>query len=84
MKLDDTVCRGSLVIHQGVTYVVLNTGVYVKRAVNGKAYGRGARWKITATPNEKWAISGGHYIDDTVNVDTFFPGEVYPVPDYII
>ena len=77
MRLDDTVCRGSLIIHKGESYVVLGMS-------KPWADGTGAGWKITSTPREgEWFIASTQYVNKTDEVDTFFPGAVFEIPDYI-
>jgi hypothetical protein len=75
MKLDDTVCRGSLIIHKGDTYVVLASFRY------GSKYGD---WKITPTPRDgEWHIPAVQYTNTDADVETFFGGAVFEIPDYI-
>jgi hypothetical protein len=77
MKLDDTVCRGSLIIHKGESYVVLGR-FELSRDVKGSG------WKINPTPKEGvWSIAGANWIGLQQEVDTFFPGAVFEIPDYI-
>jgi hypothetical protein len=79
MKLDGTVCRGSLIIHKGETFVVLGKS-------KNLADGTGAGWKITPTPKDgEWRIDATRYLDadDCDEVDTFFAGAVFEIPDYI-
>jgi hypothetical protein len=81
MKLDGTVCRGSLIIHKGETYVVLAVGYGSTKALHETE--RKAR-KITPTPKDgKWHILSMRYIDEGADVDTFFGGAVFEIPDYI-
>ena len=77
MKLDGTVCRGSLIIHKGETLVVLGKS-------RNWGDGTGAGWKLTPTPKDgEWLIADTHYVDTWVEVDTFFGGAVFEIPDYI-
>lgn len=80
MKLDDTVCRGSLIIHKGGSYVVLGVSKYWRVDVKFPVAG----WKIIPTPKDGvWCISAFEYADEDCDVDTFFPGAVFEIPDYI-
>lgn len=75
MKLDDTVCRGSLIIHKGESYVVLGA------AMTG---GLGRMWKLIRTPKDGvWKVDADLRIQADCKVDTFFPGAVFEIPDYI-
>ena len=72
MKLDDTVCRGSLIIHKGESYVVTGrSSVWLD-------------WVCLHTPKDGvWIIDGFMHLSDADEVDTFFPGAVFEIPDYI-
>jgi hypothetical protein len=71
MKLDDTVRRGSLIIRKGETFVVLDSFRY-------------GEWKITPTPTDGvWRIHAVQYINTDADVETFFGGAVFEIPDYI-
>lgn len=87
MKLDENVCRGSLISHRGESLVVVGLGVHVQA--------RDGRWGYEITQHFGWRVmsvdqieNGGvidalRTLDKEQEVEMFFPGEVYALPDYI-
>lgn len=90
MKLDDTVCRGSLIIHKEDRLVVLGPGVHK----TSSKYTFGSRlhtqqrfgWRVMEVSRLTGAeilVDSVRTIDKEEEVDTFFPGAVFEIPDYI-
>ena len=83
MKLDENVCRGSLVIINDQTHIIVgkcqqtrqhSPTVHNMRLVPG--------YKTCFLDNGDYVIRGeGIALED--EVDMFFPGAVYELPDYI-
>lgn len=81
MELDDTVCRGSLVLYQGEWYVLIRR---VGPTSNHNRLEHLRQWWAFAVKN----IDEGFYNEYQIfymntEVEMFFPGEAYPVPKYI-
>ena len=82
MKLDENVCRGTLIIHGQKRYVVVSPRPepYSK----GKLTCRG--WCIMPV---EWLEAGSISVESRVHVteneevEVFFPGVAYELPDYI-
>lgn len=77
MKLDGNVCRGSLIIFNGESYAVVRKSDYRKTGF----------WQWWTFPIKN--LEAGEFKEYTIfskvsEVDSFFPGNVYPLPDYII
>lgn len=89
MQLDDNVCRGSLIIHKEERLVVIGRGVGVN-PLSGRplaVHTQFAGWKVIsvyALEREEVCIKEHRIIKDGTEVDFFFPGVVYKLPDYII
>lgn len=87
MKLDENVCRGSLIIHKGEKLIVVAPLRVMQPTTAGKFnFSLVDGWKTCRAI----AVDGGvDYIVDgkglarTEDVEAFFPGAVYPLPDYI-
>ncbi len=90
MKLDELVCRGTLIIHKGERLVVLGPGVHVAntpsahlgRYMTQQRFG----WRVMSADQFKpdaIRVCEMRTIDKEEDVDMFFPGSVYPLPDYI-
>jgi hypothetical protein len=87
MKLDETVCRGSLIIHKGQSRVVvgplrvmqpMQPGEFNFSLING--------WKtcriMDAGGSVDFVVDGNGIAHDE-EVDSFFPGVAFELPDYI-
>lgn len=78
-KLDRRVCRGTLITHRGVLFVVISerpTTYYNLSVKKG--------WKIASTEQlGKGVVREVVWVEEFQEVDSFFPGVVYPLPDYI-
>ncbi|MHB0965307.1 MAG: hypothetical protein ACYC36_02525 [Bellilinea sp.] len=89
MKLDDSVCRGSLIIHKGVRWVVIGDGVFTENTLskwNGSTHKQFLGWRvILADDLEKAEITVGDLttFKRYEEVDMFFPGVAYQVPYFI-
>ncbi len=90
VKLDAEVCRGSLIVHSGVTFVVLGKGGLPPpiRSANpedwARSHPKNVGWRIL--PVDK--VDMVRYDKDWVevirfdkDVDSYFPGPVYDLPD---
>lgn len=82
IRLDDTVCRGSLIFHKGKRFVVL--GRLSTIVLQGSRYGV-QTWKIVEVQHDVAEIRVGSVtaIARDAEVDAFFPGCVYELPDYL-
>ena len=80
MILDDTVCRGSLIIQNEVRYVVLGLMTTPK----GVMFGASTEWKVIPVEDLKAGRGAGfsRFLEHE-EVDFFFGGVVWPLPDYI-
>ena len=83
MKLDENVCRGSLIIHGHASYAVVSgrAEVYHKGTLTYRG------WAIM--PVTWFKVDGSIYVGERIHVaeneevEMFFPGVVYPLPTYI-
>ena len=90
MKLDENVCRGSLIIHKGISYVVIGYGVHNEQAKVGQMF-RGPNiqkfgWRIKPTADfkpDQIHVSAVLTINKDEEVEMFFPGVAFELPDYI-
>ena len=79
MKLDENVCRGSLIIHHGHSYAV------VGKCKATDVFGRVApieKWKVVRVDAEQLIVEGETFVQSE-EVDCFFPGVAYELPGYI-
>jgi hypothetical protein len=87
MKLDDTACRGSLIIHKGQSRVVVSPCQQTRsKKPGGIAYVLVPGFKTCRMQIEGEAITytidyGSVALGE--EVDSFFPGVVHVLPDYI-
>ena len=79
MKLNNTVCRGSLIVHNGVGYVALRLETAMLLSHPTKQ-----AWKVILMADLKAGrvIGCNRFLRDE-DVDMFFPGPVVPLPDCI-
>jgi hypothetical protein len=79
MKLDNTVCRGSLIFHNGIKYVALSleNAMLLSNPTT-------QAWRVIPVEDLKAGrvIGFNRFLRDE-EVDMFFPGVVFPLPDYI-
>lgn len=75
-QLDHMVCRGSLVFCSGKRFVI--TRKQRSQVRPGKTY-----WDAVEITEGGDFIVGNMYFELDSEVDSFFPGAVYPLPDYI-
>lgn len=82
--LGEGVCRGSLIIHQGETYVVVGAAkCRYNRPGKRDEYRPG--WVILAVESaEAGLITSRQTINITQEVEMVFPGAVYPLNEYIV
>lgn len=86
MKLDELVCRGTLIIHKQERLVVIGPGVRIVARWGTYNEQQRSGWRIMSTAQLKAAvilITAIRTVDNKEEVDMFFPGNVYPLPDYI-
>lgn len=87
MKLDDTVCRGSLIIHNGETRVVTGLLRVMQPTQQGKFnFSLVNGFKTCRVVNIDGVLDyiiDGDGIATNTEVDSFFPGVCYVLPDYI-
>lgn len=83
MRLDDTVCRGSLIVHRGVTYVVLGKGA-LRDERSSRPYASGWRVRDITSITDRAVIACIHTVAKDAEVDAFFPGDVFPLSEFII
>ena len=90
MKLDELVCRGTLIIHKSERLVVLGPGVHtsLSHGVFGGNHTQQRRgWRVIDTSvleQDIIVIAEMRTVDKEQEVDMFFPGNVYPLPEGII
>ena len=80
MQLDETVCRGSLIIHCGISYAVVSERPesYSKGMVSFRG------WAILPTADiASGVIAERIHVSENEEVNMFFPGVAFAIPDYI-
>jgi hypothetical protein len=83
VKLDDTVCRGSLIIHKGESYVVIGRGVQATDM--GHQVTPFQTWRIVGVKvAEAGIVADRHQVGCDAEVEMFFPGAVFPLSEFII